>query len=91
MIGLALIVIAIIFLVILWFSRKIWEKYHKTKKLMSAKTQAIQKQLSIVLIAQVKTIEKETSYWLSELPTDAEIFVSNILKNFRQYVLYVLR
>ena len=60
MIGFALIVIAISFLVILWFSRKIWEKYHNTKKLMSVKTQAIQKQLSIVLIAQVKTIPLKT-------------------------------
>ena len=60
MISFALILIAITFLVILWFNRKIWEKYHNTKKTMSAKTQAMQKQLSIVLIAQVKTILLKT-------------------------------
>uniref|UniRef100_A0A914EQI1 G-protein coupled receptors family 1 profile domain-containing protein n=1 Tax=Acrobeloides nanus TaxID=290746 RepID=A0A914EQI1_9BILA len=51
-VGYALIIIAISFSIILWLSRKIWAKYHNTKNSMSAKTQAMQKQLTIVLIAQ---------------------------------------
>ena len=48
------------FCIILWFSRKIWATYRNAKNSMSAKTQAMQKQLTIVLIAQVKIIPLKT-------------------------------